>query len=77
MKQTHHLLAGVGTLTDQDLIAATRHWQTRRCERMSDAERVVWLYEDEMNRRFGGTTTVKSPLGSDERREAKPWWRFW
>ncbi|WP_218511602.1 hypothetical protein [Variovorax sp. dw_308] len=77
MKQTDDSPADLETLTDKDLIASTRHWQARRCERTPDAERMVWLYEDEMNRRFGGVTTVKSPLSSDEQREARPWWRFW
>jgi hypothetical protein len=77
MKQNEHLPTDLETLTNEDLIASTRHWQARRCERLPDAERRVWLYEDEMNRRFGGVTTVKSPLDGDAPPEARPWWRFW
>jgi hypothetical protein len=77
MKRTDDSPADLETLTDKELIASTRHWQALRSERTPDAERMAGLYEDEMNRRFGGVTTVTSPLCSDVPSEAKPWWRFW
>jgi len=77
MNPTGTVHADLETLTNKDLISATRRWQSRRGERLPDAERVASLYEDEMNRRFGGPTTVKAPLGSDEPRKAQPWWNFW
>ncbi len=67
----------LAALSDEDLIAATRHWQGRRWERGPDDRRLVWMYEDEMTRRFGGVTTVQAPLRGGEPQARRPWWKFW
>jgi hypothetical protein len=72
-----HRHRNLAALSDEELIAATRHWQAKRHERGSDDLRVVWQYEDEMTRRFGGVATVKLPLIGGESDAPRPWWKFW
>lgn len=67
----------VAALSDHELVAATSRWRTRASSGNADACRVAREHEDEMNRRFGGATTMPAPFAGGLHSADKPWWKRW
>jgi len=63
-------------LSDSALLARSHQWRLRAARGMFRAHELARAHEDEVQRRFGGKTTMQGPLDDTPRKAPKlPLWR--
>jgi hypothetical protein len=66
----------LSSLSDTELLFKTHALRLKAEEGSPAARSLAREYEDEMTRRFGGTTTLRASLDG-EHDTLRPWWKFW